>query len=132
VRAVSGKNPIRIIVDSQLQAPKTATVFTDGLPTIVFNTLRDDQEGAVRFVQLPDCSVENQLKALFGLNITSVFIEGGKFTLQQYIDTNSWDEARVIVGTTRFGSGITAPNIGRVPTKTTTYSTDTIHTFSPS
>jgi diaminohydroxyphosphoribosylaminopyrimidine deaminase/5-amino-6-(5-phosphoribosylamino)uracil reductase len=132
VRAVSGKNPIRIIVDSQLQAPKTATVFTDGLPTIVFNTLRDDQEGAVRFVQLPDCSVENQLKALYKLNITSVFIEGGKFTLQQYIDTNSWDEARVIVGTNRFGSGITAPNIGRVPTKTMTYSTDTIHTFSPS
>ncbi|MBI3239976.1 MAG: bifunctional diaminohydroxyphosphoribosylaminopyrimidine deaminase/5-amino-6-(5-phosphoribosylamino)uracil reductase RibD [Flavobacteriia bacterium] len=132
VRAVSGKSPIRIVVDSQLQAPKKATVFTDGLPTIVLNTLRDDQEGAVRFVQLPDCSVENQLKALFRLNITSVFIEGGKVTLQQYIDTNSWDEARVIVGTNRFCSGTSAPNIGRIPTKTMTYSTDTIHTFSPS
>ena len=132
VRAVSGKSPIRIVVDSQLQAPKTATVFTDGLPTIVLNTLRDDQEDAVRFVQLPDCSVENQLKALYKLNITSVFIEGGKVTLQHYIDTTNWDEARVIVGTNRFGSGITAPNIGRIPTKTTTYSTDTIHTFSPS
>lgn len=132
VRAVSGKNPIRIVVDSQLQAPKTATIFTDGLPTIVLNTLRGDQEGSIQYVQLPDCSVENQLKALYELNITSVFIEGGKVTLQHYIDTNSWDEARVIVGTNRFGSGTSAPNIGRIPTKTTTYSTDTIHTFSPS
>lgn len=130
VRAVSGKNPVRIIVDSKLQAPKTATVFTDGLPTIVFNTLREGQEGSVQYVQLSDCSVENQLKALYELNIISVFIEGGKMTLQHYIDSGNWDEARVIVGTNRFGSGTEAPVIGRIPSETFTFSTDTIHTFS--
>lgn len=132
VRAVSGKNPIRVIIDSTLQDPATATVFTDGLPTIVLNTLREGQEGAVQYVQLSDCSVENQLKALYQLNITSVFIEGGRFTLQQYIDSGNWDEARVIVGTSQFGSGTKAPVIGQIPTKTTTFATDTIHTFSPS
>lgn len=130
VRTVSGKNPVRIIIDSQLQAPKTATVFTDGLPTIVFNTIRGGNEGALQYVQLIDCSVENQLKALYELNIISVFIEGGSYTLQQYIDSGNWDEARVIVGTNSFGSGTKAPVIGRIPTNTSTFSTDTIHTFS--
>ncbi|ASS48938.1 MAG: riboflavin biosynthesis protein RibD [Candidatus Fluviicola riflensis] len=132
VRAVSGKNPIRIIVDSQLQAPKTAIVFTDGLLTIVFNTVRDDHQDSVQYIQLSDCTVESQLKALYQLNIISVFIEGGNYTLQQYIDSGNWDEARVIVGENRFGSGIKAPVIGQIPASTHTFSTDTIHTFTRS
>lgn len=130
VRKVDGKHPLRIIVDSTLKAPETATVFTDGLPTVVLNTVKSGEQGAVRFVQLPDLSVEQQLKALYELQVLSVIIEGGRQTLQHYIDANSWDEASVIIGTSRFGSGTKAPVIGLLPQQTSSFSTDTIHLFS--
>ena len=130
VRAVAGKHPLRIVIDPQLKAPKNATVFTDQLPTVVLNLLIDKQDGAVRYIKLDDLSPATQLKALYDLQVLSVFIEGGKFTLQQYIDAGLWDETRVIVGQTRFLSGTTAPELKAIPTKTTTFATDTIHYFS--
>jgi hypothetical protein len=51
------------------------------------------------------------------------------YTLQQYIDSGSWDEARAIVGTSTFGSGTKAPVIGMLPQQTTSFSTDSIHLF---
>jgi diaminohydroxyphosphoribosylaminopyrimidine deaminase/5-amino-6-(5-phosphoribosylamino)uracil reductase len=130
VRAVDGKHPLRIVVDGTLKAPQTATVFTDGLPTIVFNTVKSGENGAVRFVQLPDLSVETQLKALHALNVISVIIEGGSQTLQHYIDSGNWDEARVIAGRSVFGSGTKAPVIPAIPQRTYAFSSDTVHEFS--
>lgn len=129
VRAVTGKHPIRIVLDSTLQAPQTATVFTDGLPTVVLNTIRSGTAGSVQYVQLPDLSVNNQLKALYELNILSIIIEGGAQTTQHYIDANRWDEARVIVGKSMFVNGVKAPIIGKMPHKTYSFSSDTIHEF---
>lgn len=130
VRAVHGNNPLRIIIDPTLKAPKDATVFTDGLPTIVLNTLIDKQEGAVQYVKLADLSPASQLKALYDLQLLSVFIEGGSFTHQQYIDSGIWDEARVIVGQKNFGSGTPAPTLSLIPHSTKRFSSDTIHYFS--
>lgn len=131
VRAVAGKNPLRIVVDGTLKAPQNATVFTDGLPTVVLNTVRSGENGAVRYIQLPDLSVEQQLKALHGLNVLSVFIEGGSRTLQEYIDSGKWDEARVIVGKTGFGSGTKAPVLPAVPLRSYAFSGDLIHEYEP-
>jgi diaminohydroxyphosphoribosylaminopyrimidine deaminase / 5-amino-6-(5-phosphoribosylamino)uracil reductase len=129
VRAVEGKHPLRIVVDGNLQAPQTATVFTDGLPTVVLNTLKSEENGAVRYLQLPDLSVASQLNALYELNVLSILIEGGRHTLQQYIDSGNWDEARVIVGKPAFGSGTKAPLMPLLPQRTYTFSTDVIHEF---
>lgn len=130
VRAVAGKNPLRIIIDPHLKAPKYAHVFTDGWPTIVLNTQSDQTEGAVRYIRLDDMSPASQLKALYDLQILSVFIEGGLFTHQQYIDAGLWDEARVIVGQQTFGAGTKAPQLNVLPAKTHTFSTDSILYFS--
>lgn len=129
VRAVDGQHPLRIIVDGTLKAPQTATVFTDGLPTVVLNTVTSGENGAVRHLQLPDLSVKAQLKALYDLDVLSVIIEGGSYTLQQYIDSGLWDEARVIIGTSTFGSGTKAPSIGLLPQQTASFSSDTLHLF---
>ena len=37
-------------------------------------------------------------------------VEGGSITLQHFIDSGLWDEARVITGQEKFGDGISAPN----------------------
>ncbi|MBP6587861.1 MAG: riboflavin biosynthesis protein RibD, partial [Flavobacterium sp.] len=43
--------------------------------------------------------------------IQSVIIEGGRQTLQTFIDENLWDEARLFIGTNSFDNGIKAPII---------------------
>ena len=47
----------------------------------------------------------------FNEEIQSVIIEGGRQTLQTFIDANIWDEARVFKGNTSFENGTKAPKI---------------------
>ena len=43
-------------------------------------------------------------------------IEGGKKTIEEFIKSGFWDEARVLIGDTYFGEGLEAPKIkGIVP-----------------
>jgi diaminohydroxyphosphoribosylaminopyrimidine deaminase/5-amino-6-(5-phosphoribosylamino)uracil reductase len=46
---------------------------------------------------------------LFQHSIQSIIIEGGAKTVQQFIDSNLWDEAFIFKGTTTFKEGIAAP-----------------------
>ncbi len=48
---------------------------------------------------------------LYLRNINSVIIEGGRKTLQTFINENLWDEARIFKGSTCFESGIESPLI---------------------
>jgi diaminohydroxyphosphoribosylaminopyrimidine deaminase/5-amino-6-(5-phosphoribosylamino)uracil reductase len=43
------------------------------------------------------------------MTIRSVIIEGGRQTLQTFIDANLWDEARVFRGTIHLKEGTAAP-----------------------
>lgn len=45
--------------------------------------------------------------------IQSVLIEGGSNTLNRFISTNLWDEARVLTGKIAFDEGIKAPSLGQ-------------------
>jgi diaminohydroxyphosphoribosylaminopyrimidine deaminase/5-amino-6-(5-phosphoribosylamino)uracil reductase len=45
----------------------------------------------------------------FERNLESLIIEGGASILQQFIDANIWDEARIFTGKTSFKNGIKAP-----------------------
>ena len=46
---------------------------------------------------------------LFEKNIQSIIIEGGKKTLEMFINSNCWDEARVIVSKNKLNSGTKSP-----------------------
>jgi diaminohydroxyphosphoribosylaminopyrimidine deaminase/5-amino-6-(5-phosphoribosylamino)uracil reductase len=48
-----------------------------------------------------------------------VIIEGGRQTLQTFIDAGLWDEARIFTGKTHFKEGIKAPEVtGRLISET--------------
>ncbi|MDD2983352.1 MAG: bifunctional diaminohydroxyphosphoribosylaminopyrimidine deaminase/5-amino-6-(5-phosphoribosylamino)uracil reductase RibD [Crocinitomicaceae bacterium] len=129
VREVVGKNPIRVILDSHLKCNPNSTVFTDGLKTIVFNTLKDETVENVDYIKLKDISTKTVLKALYELKITSVFVEGGSSTLQHFLTDKTWDEARVIVGKNNFGEGVKAPEMTGIPELTFEFAGDTIYQF---
>ena len=48
---------------------------------------------------------------LFKHNIQSVIIEGGRQTIQTFIDANIWDEARIFKGQKTLDKGVKSPVI---------------------
>ena len=44
-----------------------------------------------------------------------MIVEGGRFTLDKFIESELWDEARVIRGLPFFKSGVKAPDLNRSP-----------------
>lgn len=128
-RAFSGKDPIRIVVDPHLKAPSNATVFKDGNRTLVLNKQKNESNGAVEYIQLIDFDLNSVLLKLYELNILSVIIEGGAHTLQSFIDSNLWDEARVIQSPVKFNCGKLAPSLNRLSEKVVEFGKDRIHIF---
>jgi diaminohydroxyphosphoribosylaminopyrimidine deaminase/5-amino-6-(5-phosphoribosylamino)uracil reductase len=51
------------------------------------------------------------LGKLMELNISSVIIEGGAFTINQFIQQNLWDEARVFTAPLALNEGIPSPSL---------------------
>ena len=129
VREFSGMNPIRIIIDSQLQLSEELNIFSDDAPTIIFNRSRNEVKGMIEWIKISETNTELILEELYKRNILSVFVEGGSRTLQYFIFGNVWDEARVIVGNTLFGEGTKAPTINKVPAYSYQFSTDTVYHY---
>jgi diaminohydroxyphosphoribosylaminopyrimidine deaminase/5-amino-6-(5-phosphoribosylamino)uracil reductase len=129
VREIEGNNPIRIIIDSQLAIPKSASIFSDHVETIIFNRLKNAKEKNIQFYKIDAIDTKEILNALYQLGIQSVFIEGGSRTLQYFLINQVWDEARVIVGNTDFKEGVKAPIIQSVPKFYQEFSTDKIYYY---
>jgi diaminohydroxyphosphoribosylaminopyrimidine deaminase/5-amino-6-(5-phosphoribosylamino)uracil reductase len=128
-RAFSGPSPVRIVVDPRLKAPKDASVFTDGFPTIILNLLEDKEQGSLRFIRLADLQPQTILDTLYRNNINSVIIEGGANTLTRFLESGLWDEALVISGQSTFKSGLKAPAIPGNPSKTIRFGKDLLYYF---
>jgi diaminohydroxyphosphoribosylaminopyrimidine deaminase / 5-amino-6-(5-phosphoribosylamino)uracil reductase len=122
VRLWTGPDPIRLVIDKELELPGTLRLFDGKVRTVVFNRLRHEEEGMVQYYQLADDSslVHQVSVALHRLKIQSVLVEGGARLLQSFIDADCWDEARVITnGELQLPNGLPAPQLNRARLKTT-------------
>ena len=116
-RLWTGPDPIRLVIDKELDLPASLQLFDGKTRTVVFNRLRHEEEGMVQYYQLADdSSLIHQLSvALHRLKIQSVLVEGGARLLQSFIDADLWDEARVITnGELELPGGLAAPRLGQV------------------
>ena len=130
VREYYGKNPLRVVIDSQLQITENSKeVFSEEAPTIIFNRVKDHEEKNVTWVKIPETSTKCILDQLYKRGIQSIMVEGGSRTLQYFIVDNVWDEANVLVGDIKFGSGVKAPIINKMPVDTYTFGSDRIYHF---
>jgi len=129
VRDYGGMNPIRLVIDSQLQISGNLNIYSKDAPTIVFNRVKDKKENNVEWIKIKETSTSNILEELYRRGIQSVFVEGGSRTLQYFIIDNVWDEARVIVGQKYFKEGYKAPIINKVPIKSMPFGKDMIHFY---
>ena len=129
VREYGGLNPIRLVIDSQLQISESLNVYSKEAPTIVFNRIKDAKDNNIEWVKIKETSTKNILDELYKREIQSVFVEGGSRTLQYFIIDNVWDEARVIVGQKSFSEGYKAPVINKIPVKSIPFGKDMLHYF---
>lgn len=114
VRKVDGKNPVRIVLDPTLKLKTSFNVFDSSSKTIVVNQSTDKEFKNLQYLKTSDkYMIDELLKYLFTQNITSIIVEGGKHTLNSFIEKNYWNEARVIVGDTIFNKGLKSPSLNK-------------------
>lgn len=107
----SGKQPIRIVIDPELQLPHELHLFDHSQKTIVFNYLKSEEKGSMLWVQLSrDHSFAQQIMEHLK-NINSIIMEGGSKTLQTFIDEDLWDEAIVFKTKHILQKGTKAPQL---------------------
>ena len=115
-RLWAGSSPYRILLDPCLEVGENHHLFTDGMPTLVLhqpNYKPSIQSEKIEFIPITSQSnlPEQILDILYKKGIQSLIIEGGKLTLQTFIDQGLWDEARIFTGESHFGKGTPAPTI---------------------
>lgn len=114
VREAKGRNPLRIVIDRNLELPTFLYLFDYSQDTVVFNALRTDIDRNIKYLELED--FDNLLPQLicyqlYLMDIQSVIIEGGAQTLDLFIKAGLWDEARIFTSPETWESGIKSPEL---------------------
>lgn len=126
----SGNNPVRVVINRENKIDDNSFIFDDTVKTIIFSNENKKTSTTNTQFEVIDFSkniIPEILDVLYKNQIQSIIIEGGRQTLQSFIDENIWDEARIFVGKPSFGNGTKAPIISRKNnTKTTILSDELI------
>ncbi|MBS1571981.1 MAG: bifunctional diaminohydroxyphosphoribosylaminopyrimidine deaminase/5-amino-6-(5-phosphoribosylamino)uracil reductase RibD [Bacteroidetes bacterium] len=133
-RLLCGNNPVRIIIDWDLKIPADYTIFNDEAPTIIFNTIKEEQNYNIHWCKIEkENAIENMMNRLFHLQIQSILVEGGAFTLQEFIRNDIWDEIIIIKNhDLKLYNGTKAPKLNIKPNKTRNIRTDLVEFYQQS
>jgi len=133
VRSWSGTNPIRVVIDRLAKIPSEYNLLNGNTKTIVFSEVRnsiDSYENVIfESIDFSGGILQQVCDVLYKYEIQSVIIEGGKQTLQSFIDANLWDEAFIFVGDVAFKKGLEAPKLKKASFETVKISNDTLHKY---
>lgn len=89
-RLYSGKNPARFVIN------------------------RDVASSSDYYSMLPE-NLTEAMNVLYSQNIQSLLVEGGRKTLDSFLNAGLWDEARILIGSQQWGKGLKAPIIHQMP-----------------
>ncbi|MFN5318031.1 MAG: bifunctional diaminohydroxyphosphoribosylaminopyrimidine deaminase/5-amino-6-(5-phosphoribosylamino)uracil reductase RibD [Bacteroidia bacterium] len=107
-----GKNPLRVVLDPHMKLGSNYRVFTDASPTwhMVLEQPERKQTDTVKL-----CSektyLNDVLRHLYEAGIQSVLVEGGKYTLNRFLNEDLFDEIRVFKSENLLGDGLPAPTL---------------------
>jgi diaminohydroxyphosphoribosylaminopyrimidine deaminase / 5-amino-6-(5-phosphoribosylamino)uracil reductase len=132
VREWSGRDPVRIVIDRFLKLNEKIKLFDGSQKTICYNVIKHEERRNVSLVRIDEENfLENLLHDLYNKKIQSLIVEGGAHTLQSFIDSGLWDEARVFVSPHTFGEGIDGPRISGVLENQVKIQNDWLKIYSP-
>lgn len=132
VRDWKGTNPKRILIDKNLAVPQDFAILNDQAETIVFNAVKTEWQGHLKFVELENFDLylpQQILYQLYLMDVQSIIIEGGKKTLDMFIDAGLWDEARIFRSAETWSAGIPAPHIEGEEWNLVKVGSDSLHTL---
>lgn len=129
VRNATGNNPVRILLDNQLEVPENYNLFSDEAPTLIFNSVLAKKSDNIEWIKTNSITPKVILEMLYERTIQSVIIEGGKQVLESFIQSGLWDEARILIGIKNFNEGLKAPILNLDPVSKIAYGTDTVLIF---
>ena len=130
VREWKGKNPVRIIVDKNLELSKELNIFDESQDTIIFNGLKTQTIGRTKYLEIENFDAllpQFICYQLYLMDVQSMIIEGGAKMLKAFISADLWDEARVFSGPESWSKGIQAPRLSGDPIETISVGPDTLH-----
>jgi riboflavin-specific deaminase-like protein len=115
VRRVQGRHPVRIVVDPTGRCPPDARVFNaaDGVRRIVVRSTEGAGEvpPGVEVIRIGTygrtLAPAEIVNALFAAGIRTMLVEGGAWTVSQFIDAGVVDRLHVMVAPVILGSGKT-------------------------
>ena len=129
VREWVGKNPIRVVIDKENSIDSSSNVLDNQAKTIVFsNNEVTSNSDTIQYIKInfDKNSTQVIVEKLYENNIQSIIIEGGRKTIQSFIDANLWDEARVFIGEIKLLEGTKAPAINRAINSKSGLNNDTL------
>ncbi|WP_181304953.1 bifunctional diaminohydroxyphosphoribosylaminopyrimidine deaminase/5-amino-6-(5-phosphoribosylamino)uracil reductase RibD [Rufibacter sp. XAAS-G3-1] len=117
VRHWPGPAPLRIAIDKQLQLPATHHLLDDSHPTLLYTLQEREPMAQTEFVTLSSEGIflERMLADLYRRNVQSVLVEGGTALLETLLQSDLWDEIRVIKSPVTLGDGVKAPQLPALP-----------------
>ena len=112
-RLWSGNQPIRLVLDRKLRLNSNFNLWNQSQQTFVFTEQIREAQSNLEFISIDfNQNIPEQIAyKLHELEIQSVIVEGGKQTLQSFLDADLWDEARVFTSDEIWEKGIQAPKI---------------------
>ena len=112
-RLFYGNDPLRIVMDRNLQLPKDLNLFRDGRKTLVLNDKKSGEEGNIRFFQPSQWqNVEVLMEEIYeNCGVCSILLEGGTDTLQPFIHQGIYDQIIRIQAKRCIDKGVHAPDI---------------------
>jgi len=111
VREWIGQPPLRLVIDKELKLPAGIALFDQSVPTVVYTAKAVPDKYNLVFKQIlfDGNELGRILNDLHERGIQSLIVEGGQKLLNSFIDSGTWDEARVFTGKCHFYKGIKAP-----------------------
>ncbi|WP_419868753.1 bifunctional diaminohydroxyphosphoribosylaminopyrimidine deaminase/5-amino-6-(5-phosphoribosylamino)uracil reductase RibD [Chryseobacterium sp. CT-SW4] len=131
VRNIEGTNPVRVLIDLDLKVPADYNLYSQEARTLVFNTIKEGTENHIHFIKIErENFLPSLMNGLYKEQIQSIIIEGGSYTLQQFINAGLWDEALIIKNENlKLGNGTKAPSFDYQPLRTQDFRDNTIQFY---
>jgi diaminohydroxyphosphoribosylaminopyrimidine deaminase/5-amino-6-(5-phosphoribosylamino)uracil reductase len=119
LRDWTGKQPVRAVIDRQLELPTTLHLFDGSVPTLVYTEKSAVSTHAVTFVKLDDKTplVSQLLSDLYERNLQTLLVEGGTTLHRSFLEAGLWDEIHTETSDQTIHTGISAPIMDNVELK---------------
>lgn len=142
-----GKDPLRVVVDRNLNLGPDYHVFSDGKPTVVLNCIKESEaiekdfydrnketkNDNVVFLKAENNSefLRNSFEKLVEMGINSVLVEAGPTLAKALFEVGLYDEIRLLKSDIILKKGIAAPNVpaGIPLVGTTSFLKDTYYKY---